>query len=84
MKLNILLSMLQKESKLARIQNDQLLEKNRKIFNLYITDEHLEKEMATHSSVLAWKIPWTEEPGRLQILGCEELDTTESLSTQHR
>ena len=29
----------------------------------------LEKEMATHSSVLAWKIPWTEEPGRLQSMG---------------
>ena len=29
----------------------------------------LEKEMATHSSVLAWKIPWTEEPGRLQSTG---------------
>ena len=26
--------------------------------------DHLEKEMATHSSILAWKIPWTEEPGR--------------------
>ena len=29
----------------------------------------LEKEMATHSSILAWKIPWTEEPGRLQYMG---------------
>ena len=29
----------------------------------------LEKEMATHSSTLAWKIPWTEEPGRLQFMG---------------
>ena len=29
----------------------------------------LEKEMATHSSVLAWKIPWTEEPGGLQSMG---------------
>ena len=29
----------------------------------------LEKEMATHSSTLAWKIPWTEEPGRLQSIG---------------
>ena len=28
----------------------------------------LEKEMATHSSVLAWKVPWTEEPGRLQSM----------------
>ena len=29
----------------------------------------LEKEMATHSSVLAWRIPWTEEPGRLRSMG---------------
>ena len=29
----------------------------------------LEKEMATHSSVLAWRIPWTEKPGRLQFMG---------------
>ena len=31
-------------------------------------DVPLEKEMATHSSILAWKIPWTEEPGRLQSM----------------
>ena len=31
-------------------------------------EEPLEKEMATHSSILAWKIPWTEEPGRLQSM----------------
>ena len=36
----------------------------------------LEKEMATHSSILAWKIPWTEEPGGLQSMGSQELDTT--------
>ena len=30
--------------------------------------------MATHSNILAWKIPWTEEPGRLQSWGCKELD----------
>ena len=29
----------------------------------------VEKEMATHSSILAWRIPWTEEPGRLQSMG---------------
>ena len=29
----------------------------------------MEKEMATHSSTLAWKVPWTEEPGRLQSMG---------------
>ena len=32
-------------------------------------EDLLEKEMATHSSTLAWKIPWTEEPGRLQSMG---------------
>ena len=35
--------------------------------------------MATHSSTLAWKILWTEEPGRLQSMGRTELDTTEGL-----
>ena len=37
----------------------------------------LEKEMTTHSSILAWEIPWTEEPGGLQRpQGCKELETT--------
>ena len=40
-------------------------------------DDPLEKGMATHSNVLVWRIPWTEEPGRLQFIGCKELDTTE-------
>ena len=31
-------------------------------------EDHLEKEMAIHSSILAWEIPWTEEPGRLQLV----------------
>ena len=39
----------------------------------------LEKEMATHSSVLAWKIPWMEEYGRLQSMGPKESDMTEWL-----
>ena len=39
----------------------------------------LEKEMATHSSILAWGIPWTEELGGLQSEGHKELDTTERL-----
>ena len=37
--------------------------------NIYMTREYMEKAMATHSSSLAWKIPWTEEPGRLQSTG---------------
>ena len=36
----------------------------------------LEKEMATHSSILVWEIPLTEEPGGLQLVGSQELDTT--------
>ena len=32
---------------------------------------YLEKVMATHSSILAWKIPWTEEPGGLQLIGSQ-------------
>ena len=42
----------------------------------------LEKEMAAHSSILAWEIPWTEEPGRPQSMGLQESDTTERLSTR--
>ena len=36
----------------------------------------LEKEMATHSSILVWEIPWTEEPGGLQPLRLQESDMT--------
>ena len=39
-------------------------------------EDPLEKGVATHSSILAWRIPWTEEPGRLQSVGSKELDTT--------
>ena len=39
----------------------------------------LEKAMATHSSTLAWKIPWTEKPGRLQSMGSLRVGTTEQL-----
>ena len=36
-------------------------------------EDPLEKEMATHSSILAWKIPWTEEPGRLLTIGSQRV-----------
>ena len=45
-------------------------------------EDPLEKEMATHSSILAWKIPWTEELGRLQSMGSQESDMTEELNQQ--
>ena len=39
--------------------------------------------MATHFSILEWRIPWTEEPGGLQSMGHKESDTTERLTTTH-
>ena len=42
-------------------------------------EDTLEKKTATHSSILAWRIPWTEEPGGLQSMGHKESDTTEQL-----
>ena len=36
-------------------------------------EDPLEKQMATHSRILAWKIPWTEEPGRLQPMGSQKV-----------
>ena len=39
--------------------------------------------MATHSSILSWKIPWAEEPGRQQSMGLQELDMTEQLNHHH-
>ena len=40
-------------------------------------EDPLEKELATHSSILAWEIPWTEDSGRIQFLGLQEFDMTE-------
>ena len=36
-------------------------------------EDSLEEEMATHSNILAWEIPWTEEPGRLQSMGSQRV-----------
>ena len=38
-----------------------------------VGEDPLEKEMATHSSILAWEIPWIEEPGRLESMGLQRL-----------
>ena len=45
-------------------------------------EDPLEEEMATHSSILAWEIPWTEEPGGLQSMGHKELDMIEHTQSQ--
>ena len=44
------------------------------------SEDSLEKGMATHSSIVAWRIPWTEEPGGLQPMGLQESGTTKHLS----
>ena len=44
----------------------------------------LEKGMATHSSIPAWRIPWTEEPGGLRSMGHKESDMTERLTFSHQ
>ena len=43
----------------------------------------MEKDLVTHSSILVWKIPWTEEPGELQSMGSKESDMTEQLNNKH-
>ena len=43
-------------------------------------EQPLEKDMATHSSILAWDIPWTKEPGGLQSMGLRRVEKTERLT----
>ena len=45
-----------------------------------VQEDPLEEEIVTHSSILPWENPWTEEPGGLQSMGCKELDTTYQLN----
>ena len=45
-------------------------------------EDPLEKGMITHSSILAWRMPWAEEPGRLQSMGSQESDITQRLKHQ--
>ena len=47
-------------------------------------EDPLEKEMATQSCILAWRIPWTEEPGSLQSMESRELNTTQQLNHQEQ
>ena len=44
-------------------------------------EDPLEKEMATHSSILAWRIPWTEEPGGLQSMGSQRVRHNRATNT---
>ena len=47
-------------------------------FDPWVGKIPLEKDMATHSSILAWRIPWTEESGGLQSMGLKESDMTKA------
>ena len=47
-------------------------------------EDPLEKGMATHSSVLAWEIPWTEEPGRLQSMGSQRVRHDLAINSSRR
>ena len=53
------------------------------VFYPWVRKTPMEKGMALHSSILAWRISWTEEPGGLQSVGHKELDTTEQLTHTH-
>jgi len=61
----------------AYYYHSKLIVKIKAIISYDVKKNHtlhaLEKEMATHSSVLAWKIPWTQEPGGLQSLGLQRV-----------
>ena len=47
--------------------------KKKKFHSLYVNTNCLEKEMATHSSILAWRISWTDEPGEIQSMGSQRV-----------
>ena len=47
-------------------------------------EDPLEKEMETHSSILAWKIPWTEEPGGLQSMGLQRVRQDGTINTHDK
>ena len=52
------------------------------LFTLFIVS--FEKEMATHSSILAWRIPWTEEPGELQSMGSQKVSQLKASAQQRK
>ena len=57
------------------------MQKTREIpFRSLGQEDPMEEKMATHSSILAWRIPWIEEHGGLQLWGRKELDTNEQLT----
>ena len=57
---------------LAHISQSQVVN-NILSLNKFTQEDPLKKEMATHSGILAWKIPWKEDPGRLQSMGSQRV-----------
>ena len=57
---------------------------NRDVGSMPGQEEPLKKGMASHSSILAWRIPWTEEPGGLQSTGSQSQARPKQLSTHHK
>ena len=64
------------------VKNPPAVQETREKCVPFLGWEDPQKEIATHSSLLAWEIPWTEEPGSYNPRGCKESDTTVQLSTQ--
>ena len=61
-----------------QVKNSPPMQKTQEMWVRALSQEDaLEKEMATHSSILAWKIPWTKEPGSLQSMGSQKVRHTE-------
>ena len=65
---------------MAQWQRIFLTVKESQVQSHHLQEDVLKKEMATHTSILAWKIPWTEELGGLQSMGLQESGTTEQLT----
>ena len=57
------------------VKNPPTIQETQKQVQSLGQEDPLEKKMATHSSILAWEIPWTEEPGRLQSMGLQKSRT---------
>ena len=67
------------EAMVSETHDENHKQQNRTLVKTNFCASKTEKAMAPHSSTFAWKIPWTEEPGRLQSMGSLESDTTERL-----
>ena len=61
------------QQKIKKKKQPQNVSSNTNLSSAFMEDFLVEKEMAIHSSILAWRIPWMEEPGRLQSMGSQRV-----------